>query len=124
MWRGVGSSEPLAGFRAPVDSRSDESAVRTGVAVMNLDAEETTLHVRLINLEGTVVGTGTMAADPLAGNGHVARFVDEFIWDDPVPDLTDFQGVLEVVPSNGQVAATVLRSSSGSLASLPVAPIR
>ena len=33
-------------------------------------------------------------------------------------------GVLEVIPSNGQVAATVLRSSPGNLASLPVAPIR
>ena len=51
------------------------------------------------------------------------RFLDEFKWDEPVPNLTDFQGVLEVTPSNGQVAATVLRSSSGNLASLPVASI-
>ena len=36
---GVGSSEPLAGFRAPTESRSGDAAVRTGVAVVNLDTE-------------------------------------------------------------------------------------
>ena len=118
---GVGSSAPLSGFRAPVESRSGDEVIRTGVAVMNLDTEQTALHVRLLDLEGAVVGMGTMSAEPLAGKGHVARFLDEFIWDDPPPDLTDFRGVLEVTPSNGQVAATVLRSSSGNLASLPVA---
>ena len=46
------------------------------------------------------------------------------VLDDPAPDLMGFQGVLEVTPSNGQVAATVLRSSPGNLASLPVAPIQ
>ena len=121
---GVGSSEPLAGFRAPVENRSGERAVRTGVAVMNLGAEETTLQMRLFDMEGTVVGTGTVSADPLPSKGHVALFLDEFIWDEPAPDLRDFQGVLEVTPSNGQVAATVLRSSPGNLASLPVTPIQ
>ena len=121
---GVGSSEPLVGFRAPVESRSGDTAIRTGVAVMNLDAEEKTLQVRLLDLEGTVVGMGTMSTDPLPGKGHVARFLDEFVWDQSAPDLMDFQGVLEVTPSSGQVAATVLRSSSGNLASLPVAPIQ
>ena len=122
---GVGSSEPLTGFRAPAEIRSGDKFIRTGVAVMNLDAEEKTLQVRLIGLDGTEVGTGTATADPLAGNGHAARFIDEFEWDDPVPDLTDFQGVLEVVPSHGRVAATVLRMSFGTnMASLPVAPIQ
>ena len=121
---GVGSSEPLAGLRAPVESRSGDAVVRTGVAVVNLDAEEKTLQVRLLDLEGTVVGMGTMSADPLAGKGHVARFLDEFVWAEPAPDLTDFQGVLEVIPSKGQVAATALRLSSGNLASLPVASIQ
>ena len=122
---GVGSSEPLAGFRAPAENRSGDKFIRTGVAVMNLDAEEKTLQVRLIGLDGTEIGTGTATADPLAGNGHVARFIDEFKWDDPVPDLTDFQGVLEVVPSHGRVAATVLRVSFGTnMASLPVAPMQ
>ena len=121
---GVGSSEPLAAFRAPVENRSGEPAVRTGVAVMNLGAEETTLQMRLFDMEGTVVGTGTVSADPLPSKGHVALFLDEFIWDEPAPDLRDFQGVLEVTPSNGQVAATVLRSSLASLASLPVTPIQ
>ena len=121
---GVGSSKPLGGFRTPVESRSGDTAIRTGVAVMNLDAEEKTLQVRLLDLEGTVVGRGTMSTEPLAGKGHVARFLDEFVWEQPAPDLTDFQGVLEVTPSSGQVAGTVLRSSSGNLASLPVAPIQ
>ncbi len=121
---GVGSSEPLAGFRAPAENRSGDRFIRTGVAVMNPDAEEKSLQVRLIGLDGTEVGTGTATADPLAGNGHVAKFIDEFEWDDPVPDLKDFQGVLEVVPSHGRVAATVLRISFGTnMASLPVAPI-
>ena len=121
---GVGSSEPLSGFRAPMESRTGDPVIQTGVAVMNLDAEEKTLQVRLIDFEGAIVGTGTMAADPLAANGHIARFLDQFNWDESAPDLTHFQGVLEVVPSNGQVAATVLRLSSGNLASLPVAPIQ
>ena len=122
---GVGSSELLAGFRAPTENRSGDKFISTGVAVMNLEAEENTLQVRLIGLDGTEVGTGTLTADPLAGNEHVARFIDEFKWDDPVPDWTDFQGVLEVIPSHGRVAATVLRLSSGNhMASLPVAPIQ
>lgn len=122
---GVGNSEPLAGFRAPAENRSGDKFIRTGVAVMNLDAEEKTLQVRLVDLDGAETGTGTVTADPLAGNGHMARFIEEFIWDDPVPDLTDFQGVLEVVPSHGRVAATVLRISSGNnMASLPVAPMQ
>ena len=119
---GVGSSEPLAGFRAPTENRSGDKFIRTGVAVMNLDAEEQILQVRLIDLDGTEVGTGTVTTDPLAGNGHVARFIDQFKWNAPVPDWTDFQGVLEVIPSHGRVAATVLRLSSGNnIASLPVA---
>ncbi|MCY3778542.1 MAG: hypothetical protein OXH11_21410 [Candidatus Aminicenantes bacterium] len=122
---GVGNSEPLAGFRAPAENRSGDKLIRTGVAVMNLDAEEKTLQAKLIGLDGTEVGTGTVTTDPLAGNGHMARFIDEFNWDDPVPDLTDFQGVLEVVPSHGRVAATVLRISSGNnMASLPVAAMQ
>lgn len=119
---GVGSSEPMPAFRAAVESRIGDAAVRTGVAVMNPDAEEKTFQVRLLDLEGTVPGTGAVTADPLAAYGHVARFLDEFHWDDPVSDLTDFPGVLEVMPSGGQVAATVLRLSPGSLASLPVVP--
>ena len=122
---GVGSSEPLAGFRAPAENRTGDKFIRTGVAVMNLDAKEKTLQVRLIGLDGAEVGTGTASSDPLAGNGHAARFIDEFEWDDPVPDLSDFQGVLEVTPSHGRVAATVLRVSSGNnMASLPVAPMQ
>ena len=121
---GVGSSAPLSGFRAPVESGSGDVVIRTGVAVMNLEAEQTVLQVRLFDLEGTVMGTGTMSTEPLSAKGHIARFLDEFIWDEPVPDLTDSQGVLEVTPSNGQVAATVLRSSSSNLASLPVVPIQ
>ena len=99
---GVGSSEPLSDFRAPMESRTGDPVIQTGVAVMNLDAEEKTLQVRLIDFEGAIVGTGTMAADPLAANGHIARFLDQFNWDESTPDLTDSQGVLEVVPSNGQ----------------------
>lgn len=121
---GVGSSAPLSGFRAPVESRTGENAIRTGVAVMNLDVEEKMLQVTVLDLEGTVVGTGAVSAAPLAGRGHVARFIDEFVWDGPAPDLTDFRGVMEVISSSGQVAATVLRSSPGNLASLPVAPIQ
>ncbi len=58
---------------------------------MNLDAEEKMLQVTLLDLEGTVVGTGAVSAAPLAGRGHVARFIDEFVWDEPAPDLTDFE---------------------------------
>ena len=89
---GVGSSAPSSGFRAPVESRSGEKVSRTGVAVMNLDAEEKTLKVRLIDLDGADIATGTLTADPLAGNGHVARFMDEFNWDEPLPRLDKIPG--------------------------------
>ena len=123
---GVGSSEPLGSFRAPMENRlgDPENVIRTGVAVKNLEEQEKTLQVQLIDLGGTIVGTGRVSADPLPPDGHVALFLDEFNWDDPAPDLTNFQGVLEVFPSAGEVAATVLRSSSGNLASLPVSPIQ
>ena len=122
---GVGISEPLESFRAPMETRLDdpENVIRTGVAIMNLDAAEKTLQAQLIDLGGTIVGTGTVSADPLPPNGHVAVFLDEFNWDNPAPNLTHFQGVLEVFPSSGEVAATVLRSSPGNLASLPVSPL-
>ena len=68
---GVGSGVPLSGFRAPAESRSGGTDIRTVVAVMNLNAEQTSLQVRLLDLKGAVVGTGAVSGDPLADRGHV-----------------------------------------------------
>ncbi|MDA2939030.1 hypothetical protein MYX75_12315, partial [Acidobacteria bacterium AH-259-A15] len=120
---GVGNSQPLQSFLAPMETDL-QNGIRTGLAIMNLDVEEKTLQAELVDLGGNVVATGTASRaenpQPLAANGHIALFLDEFNWD-VAPDLNNFRGVLKVTASIGQIAATVLRLNPGEFATLPVA---
>ncbi|MDA2930859.1 hypothetical protein MYX84_13095 [Acidobacteria bacterium AH-259-O06] len=118
---GVGSSQPLTSFIAPMDM-DVQNGILTGIAVMNLESTAQTLQTELIDLNGNVVTTGTFGLQPLAGQGHLARFLNEsdFQFQDS-PDLSNFRGLLKVTASSGQIAATVIRQSPGEFAALPVA---
>jgi len=114
---GVGSSFPqVEGLAAPMENNV-ALEVTTGIAVMNLEAEAATLALELCNSNNTQLAAATW---PLAGNGHTARFVNEFAWT-PAVDFTDFKGILRV-RSNRRIAGTVLqqRSKQSELATMPV----
>jgi hypothetical protein len=97
------------------------NGILTGVAILNLESTAQTLQVELKDLTGASVATGTLGTNPLAGNGHTARFLNdpEFQFSDS-PDLSVFRGVLKVTVSGGQIAGTVIRQSPGEFATLPV----
>lgn len=124
---GVGSSERLSnGFVAPVQTHQSNGTfdIDAGIAVMNLEGEEVTLMVELLDANGNVVATAMSDPDSTSvpARGQRALFVDQFKWDSEV-DFSDFQGTLRVT-SSGDVAATViqLRSNPSQFASLPVSP--
>ncbi|MEJ2081971.1 MAG: hypothetical protein P8Y94_07305, partial [Acidobacteriota bacterium] len=114
---GVGNSASLDdGFLAPMQ-RQAATDINTGIAVANLESEDTTLHLRLLGTSGTELATSTELLDP---NGQKAVFLHEFEWS-PQMDLSDFQGLIEVT-SSGRTAATVLQTRPGQYATMPVVP--
>ncbi|MFQ5928970.1 MAG: choice-of-anchor V domain-containing protein [Acidobacteriota bacterium] len=118
---GVGSSQALQSFLAPMDMNV-QKGILTGIAIMNLESTAQTIQVQLLDLDGNVVTSGTLGAGPLPGNGHIARFLNEEDFQfQGSPDLSNFQGTLRVTASSGQIAATVIRQSPGEFATLPVA---
>ena len=117
---GVGSSPAVSSFIAPVEM-DVPNGILTGVAIMNLESTTQTLQVELSDVSGASIATGTLGTSPLAANGHVARFLNdpEFQFSGS-PDLSVFRGVLKVTASSGQIAGTIIRSSPGEFATLPV----
>ena len=117
---GVGSSPAVSSFIAPVEM-DVPNGILTGVAIMNLENTTQTLQVELSDVSGASIATGTLGTSPLAANGHVARFLNdpEFQFSGS-PDLSVFRGVLKVTASSGQIAGTIIRSSPGEFATLPV----
>ena len=114
---GVGSSEALPnGFAAPMESLADQ--VDTGIAIVNLQEESAELTLQLCDAEGALLAT---ISHTLAASGHLAACLSEFDWPSAV-DLSDFEGTLKVT-SNGPLAATVIQTRAGELATLPVVPI-
>jgi hypothetical protein len=74
-----------------------------------------------LSIGGTSIATGGLVAESsvsLPAKGHLARFVTEFGWSEPI-DFSHFEGVLRVVGPN--VAATVIQTRPGQLATMPVA---
>lgn len=113
---GVGASQALSrGFLAPME-RSNSSRINTGIAIMNLEAYEVALDLTLMNEEGAPL---TEAQVMLPEKGHLARFPNQILWNDSV-DLSSFQGLLKV-HSSGRIAATVIQTRPGRLATMPVA---
>jgi hypothetical protein len=84
---------------------------------MNLNDEETSIHLSLLDSQGQPLSESRFT---LPGKGHRARFVNELSWSDEI-DLADFQGLLKA-ESSGRIAAVVIQTRPGKLATLPVAP--
>ncbi len=114
---GVGSSVALdeVGFTAPMEVNTG-AGTDTGIAVMNLEAQEVTLDLQLCDEDGGVLATAQMA---LPAMGHRALFVTEVEWD-TVVDFSDFDGLLKVT-ATGSTSATVIQTRPSQLATMPVA---
>lgn len=119
---GVGSSQELAdGFIAPMETDAGQG-IDTGVAVVNLEDRQTTLTLSLLDPDGVTVAHASLdGTQALSADGHRALFVDHLQWDAPV-DFGHFEGSLRV-RSDGAIAATVLQTRPGRLATMPVVPI-
>ena len=109
---GVGSSQAVRSFVAPVETASD--VLDTGVAMMGL-GEEQTIQLELRDQQGNLLAT---SSQPLGANAHVAKFVTQYTWDTP-PDFSDFTGTLTAT-GTASFAATLIRQSPEELATLPV----
>jgi hypothetical protein len=118
---GVGSSLPiLRSFVAPMESRDSEQ-LNTGIAIMNLEAEEVQLTISLRDESNQLLATASLN---LPAQGHSALFLFQFKWtEEPgvTLDFSDFEGLLKV-ESTGKVAATVLQTRTGIFATQPVTP--
>ncbi len=114
---GVGKSAVLEeGFSAPMEANV-ATGVDTGVAAVNIEGQEVTLELQLCDSEG---GRLTTTEVTLPMMGHLALFVTQFDWNQPV-DFSAFEGILKVT-SSGRIAATVIQTRPGQFATLPVTP--
>ena len=77
----------------------------TGLAIANLDPTSAAITVKAFQTDGVTAAGRSQGALPLAGNGHDARFADEFIAGLPA----GFKGVLDI-SSPTPFAAITLRS--------------
>ena len=100
---GVGASQVLnPGFLAPIETRAADG-INTGVAIRNLSENPLTLNARLLQNGVVLASAERTGNEAIAGNGHLALFVDQFDWDAAV-DFSDFTGLLEVTSSDKMVA--------------------
>ena len=115
---GIGESLGLRlGLIAPVESNT-AAEINTGIAVQNVSPVEATLDLTLRDATGGQVATAQVE---MAAGGHWARFLPEIEWD-VAPDLSDFEGILEVDSGGAEIAASVLQTRPGQFATMPVAP--
>ena len=115
---GVGASEAVDGFIAPV-SRNAEGNFSTGVAVASIGSP-VTLRLTLRNEKGEAVAEASL---DLRANGHLARFVEQLF---PEADTKDFRGTITVSAEGGKVAGTAIQigGRAGQFTTLPVTEIR
>ena len=119
---GVGASQVLnPGFLAPVETRADDG-INTGVAIRNLSANPLTLNARLLQNGVALASAQRTGQEAIAGNGHLALFVDQFDWDAAV-DFSDFTGLLEVTSSDRMVA-TIIQTHPNEFVTMPVVPLQ
>jgi hypothetical protein len=118
---GVGSSEPLSRFLAPVRGRAGR--IYSGIAIRNIENSPVTVSLSLKDHNGTTIPNGTMTISNLDGLGHIAAFIYQLF---PDAALDDFHGSLVAEVSGGRVAATVLDlgTTAGQFTTLPVVPLR
>ena len=117
---GIPPSLPLPnGFRTVVETDAGR-AVDTGISVVNIDKEATTLEISLLNLDGSLAAV----ADPdnealqIAGEGQQSLFVTDLSFSPPV-DLSRFLGILSTTALH-TVGATAIQTQPGEFAVLPV----
>jgi hypothetical protein len=112
---GVGSSQPLDnGFSAPIEFIVG-LRVNTGIAIMNLEDQPSTIVLQLFSAEGILLASSELA---IPADGQRALFINEIDWDNPV-DLSNFLGVLKASTS-AKIAATVIQTRPDQFASVPV----
>ncbi len=117
---GVQSSEALAHFVAPIKALGN--AVKTGLAVMNLEEVPVRLTLELVGDGGEQVATAEIVLDPM---GQLSAFVDEtdkFPWSAAV-DFSNFEGTLKAW-AEGWVGATVVQTRPDQFATQPVAGLK
>jgi hypothetical protein len=110
------SAAHAAGFTAPILEEGKPLHTRTGFAVMNLEGEELTLELALLDEDGDVLAQAQILLPAL---GQLARFADEIAWDSPV-DFSDFRGTVQV-SAVGRTGATVIQTRPQQFATMPVA---
>jgi len=117
---GVGSSVPTAGFIVPM-TRSKSGQWSTGLAIASTGAP-VSVSLTLRNQQGKPVSEGQLEL-VLRPNGHTARFLEELF---PNADTGEFLGTLTVTAEGGTIVGTAIRVGfeEGSLATLPVTPLR
>ncbi len=116
---GVGSSAEFpTGFAAPM-LRNYSEKLNTGIAIMNLSAEDSSMDLTLLDSDGVTLAT---ASGVLVAQGHDALYVDEFDWGSQV-DFSEFSGTL-VVTSEQPVTGTVIQTLPGEFITMPVAPLQ
>jgi len=108
------ASKPLRTFSAPVKSGSGNY---TGIALMGLGQDQT-VQLELRSQQGNLVAETSMVLGPKA---HVAKFVHELAWDNPV-DFSSFSGTLRARGTADFAATVILITPTGS-AFLPVEAI-
>ena len=115
---GVGASEAVTGFIVP--AQRETGGRSTGLAVFNPGADPVSVALSLRDPGGVEVATGSI--DDLAGQGHVAQFIQEFF--EGVPD--PFTGTIVAQVTGGRVAATALEldAGAGEFTTLPVTPLQ
>ncbi len=117
---GVGGSEPMSGFIAPV--RRAAGGINTGVALSNAESHAVSLDLTLRNQQGQEVPGGRRTIENFPARGHLARFIDELL---PEAEISGFEGTLVVNATGGQIAATALElgPAPGQFTTLPVTPL-
>ena len=114
---GVGASEPLNDALFPARRRA--GGISTGVALRNLEAEETTVSCYLMR-RGSVLEDADIR---LAADGQTARFINEIF---PGTNTSDFVGSVRcTAPDGGRVAGIALEMDPGNgiFTTLPVVPV-
>lgn len=112
---GVQSSDEFSrGFIGSVEING--SAIRTAIAIQNLEGSGVSLTLELLNQGGVRQALSPPIVIPL--RGRVARFVDELFSGSGV-DFSNFRGSVRLV-SDEDVAAMMLQTRPGQLATLPV----
>jgi hypothetical protein len=118
---GVGNSESVYnGFIAPVEIDLAKG-INSGVAIMNPNNYWITssLQFELLDIDGNLLATSDFE---LRSKGHKAIHINEIEWDSLGLDWNQFRGLLRL-KCPYPLAATIIRTSPGQFATMPVIPV-